>query len=126
YPINPGRDTIIDLQCYKSLSEVPKQVDLVVFCVSADKVEQCLIDCGKNGVKAAILFASGYAETRAEAVKKQERLEQITKGYWIRMIGTICIGFVNTTNGLVSTFSPGLTEIPLIEKREVGFITQSG
>ena len=126
YPINPGRDTIVDLQCYKSLSEVPKQVDLAIFCVSADNAEECLIDCGKNGVKAAILFASGYAETGAEGVKKQERLEKIAKDYRIRMIGPNCVGLVNTTNGLVSTFSPGLTELPLSDKREVGFITQSG
>src|SRR5699024_12540373 len=96
YTINPGRDTIIYLQCYKSLSEVPKQVDLVVFCVSADKVEQCLIDCGKNGVKEAILFASGYAETGAEGDKKQERLEKIAKDYGIRIIDPICVGLVYT------------------------------
>src|SRR5699024_7482045 len=42
------------------------------------------------------------------------------------MIVQNCEGFVNTTNGLVRTISPGLTELSLSDKREVGFITQSG
>src|SRR5699024_733608 len=94
--------------------------------VNANNAEECLIYCGKNDVNAAILFASDYAETGAEGVKKRERLEKIVKDYRIRMIGPHCVGLVNTTNGLVSTLSPGLTELPLSDKREVGFITQSG
>lgn len=126
YPINPKTEEIAGLQCYTSLSKVPKQVDLAIFCVSATNVEPCLVDCAENGVKAVVLFASGYSETGAAGLEKQKRLEKIVKDHGIRMVGPNCVGLVNTVNGLVSTFSPGLTALPLSDKREVGFITQSG
>lgn len=126
YPINPNTEEIEGLKCYESLSKTPKQADLVIFCVSADNVEEALIDCSKNEVKAVILFAGGYAEVDEKGLEKQQRLEKIAKDSGIRMIGPNSVGLVNTRNGLVSTFSPGLTEIPLSDKREVGFITQSG
>lgn len=126
YPINPNTDEIEGLTCYETLSKVPKEVDLAIFCVGEDNAEACLIDSAENGVKAVILFAAGYAEIGSEGLEKQQRLEKIAKDNGIRMIGPNSVGLVNTKNGLVSTFSPGLTELPLSDKREVGFITQSG
>ncbi|WP_106498368.1 acetate--CoA ligase family protein [Lentibacillus sp. Marseille-P4043] len=126
YPINPKSEMITGLRCFPSLSETPKNVDLAIFCVSADKVEDCLEECGQNNVKAAIIFASGFSEIGEEGMKAQQRMKQIARENGIRIIGPNCVGLVNTTNGLVGTFSPGLTQLPLSDKREVGFITQSG
>nr|WP_245837380.1 acetate--CoA ligase family protein [Virgibacillus phasianinus] len=126
YPINPNADMIEGLRCYHSLADVPKQVDLAVFCVSAANAEECLMDCAKNKVKSIILFASGYSEVGEKGFEKQERLRKIAEDNGIRLLGPNCVGLVNTVNGLVCTFSPGLTELPLKNKREVGFITQSG
>lgn len=126
YPINPNTDKIEGLRCYDSLASLPAPVDLAVFCVSADSAEECLYDCANNKVKSVILFASGYSEVGEEGVKKQERLQKIAVDSGIRILGPNCVGLVNTVNGLVCTFSPGLTALPLKDKREVGFITQSG
>src|SRR5699024_7716415 len=89
-------------------------------------VEECFIECGKAGVKAAIVFASGYSEIGEEGREAQERLRKIAVKYGVRIVGPNCVGLVNTTNGLMGTFSPGLTNIPLSDRREVGFVTQSG
>lgn len=126
YPINPKSDVIEGLRCFPSLAEVPKQVELAIFCVSADKVVACLKDCAQNNVKAAIIFASGFSEVGEDGLKEQQRIKDIAKENGIRIIGPNCVGLVNTTNGLVGTFSPGLTQLPLSSQREVGFITQSG
>lgn len=126
YPINPKSDVIENLTCYPSISEVPKQVDLALFCVSADKVRSCLEECGKAKVKSAVIFASGYSEVGEEGLKEQQLINKIAKENDIRIIGPNCVGLVNTTNGLMATFSPGLTNIPLNNDKEVGFVTQSG
>src|SRR5699024_2340782 len=65
-------------------------------------------------------------EIGEEGEKAQERLKDIANTYGMRIIGPNCVGLMNTTNGLMGTFSPGLTEIPLGERRDVGFVTQSG
>src|SRR5699024_11667208 len=90
------------------------------------KLEVTLRDTTKNNKKAVNKFAGGYDETGPEGLEQQQRVENIAKDNGIRMIGPNSVGLVNTRNGLVSTFSPGLTQLPLNDKREVGFITQSG
>lgn len=126
YPIHPKAEEINGLTCYSTVGNVPQQVDLAILCVGIHQVESCLIDSAKNGVKAAIVFASGYSEIGAEGLVAEQRLKEIADQYQIRILGPNCVGLLNTTNGLMGTFSPGLTQIPLSEKREVGFVTQSG
>src|SRR5699024_10945853 len=96
------------------------------FCVSANNVEASFRDAAKNNVTAAIIFAGGYAETGPEGLEEQQRVENIAKDNGIRMIGPISVGLVYTRNGLISTFSIGSTQLPLNDKREVCFITESG
>lgn len=126
YPINPRSTSIEGFTAYKSIKEVPTEVDLAILCVNAHLVEQCLTESGESGVKSAIVFASGYSEIGAEGEKAQERLKEIADKYNINVVGPNCVGLLNTTNGLMGTFSPGLTNVPLHHKREVGFVTQSG
>ncbi len=126
YPINPTSKKIAGLTCYKTIEDVPKEVDLVILCIGINHVENCLIESAKNGVKAAIIFASGYSEIGSEGIEAQNRLKKIADQYNIRIVGPNCVGLLNTTNGLMGTFSPGLTNIPLGKRREVGFVTQSG
>ena len=126
YPIHPTSKEIGELPCYASVGDTPEQVDLAILCVGINQVEKCLIDCGESGVKAAIVFASGYSEIGEEGIVAQNRLKEIAEQYHMRLIGPNCVGLLNTTNGLMGTFSPGLTNVPLGKKREVGFVTQSG
>src|SRR5699024_7379512 len=72
------------------------------------------------------IFASGYSEIGEQGIKAQEKLKEIADRYSLKIIGPNCVGLLNTTNGLMGTFSPGLTHVPLHDKREVGFVTQSG
>ncbi|MFB5281757.1 acetate--CoA ligase family protein [Peribacillus sp. Hz7] len=126
YPINPKAKVIEDLTCYPSLLDIPAKVDLAIFCVSADKVEQGLEECAKKHVKAAIIFASGFSEVGEEGAKQQNVLTEIARKNGIRLIGPNCVGLVNTTNGLIGTFSSGIMHVPLHEQRAVGFVSQSG
>lgn len=126
YPINPSSAEIEGLTAYKSIKDVPVEVDLAILCVNANLVEQCLIESGESGVKSAIVFASGYSEVGEEGEAAQARLKEIADQYNINVVGPNCVGLLNTTNGLMGTFSPGLTDVPLHDKREVGFVTQSG
>ncbi|WP_335697517.1 MULTISPECIES: acetate--CoA ligase family protein [unclassified Sporosarcina] len=126
FPIHRSAKEIAGLTCYPSVKNVPDQVDLAILCVGIDQVETCLIECGESGVKAAIVFAAGYSEIGEAGIAAQDRLKELADTYNIRIIGPNCVGLLNTTNGLMGTFSPGLTNMPLNKKREAGFVTQSG
>lgn len=126
FPINPRAESIAGLKCYPSLTAIGQEVDLAIFCLGAEKVKEELGLCAEHGVKAAIIFASGFSETGEEGQKEQDEISRIAKANGIRLIGPNCVGLLNTTNGLVGTFSQGLTNIPLFDQRDVGFVTQSG
>ncbi|QQZ10158.1 acetate--CoA ligase family protein [Heyndrickxia vini] len=126
YPINPKTEEIEGLTCYPSLLDIPNPVDLAIFCLSAENVYKGLEDCAKKGVKAAIIFASGYSETGEDGEQKQRLLTDFANKHGIRLIGPNCVGLVNTTNGLFGTFSPAILAVPLNEQRAVGYVSQSG
>lgn len=126
FPINPRAESIAGLKCYPSLSAIGQEVDLAIFCLGAEKVKEELLICAENNVKAAIIFASGFSEAGEQGQKEQDEISRIARDSNIRLIGPNCVGLLNTTNGLVGTFSAGLTNIPLFDRRDVGFVTQSG
>lgn len=126
YPINPKASEIEGIACYPSIDAVPGEVDLAIFCVGADQIEDNLNECAKKNVKAAIIFASGYAEIGEEGIKLQQNLADIAEKNGIRIIGPNCVGLVNTTNGMIGTFSPAILAVPLHEEKAVGYVSQSG
>ena len=72
YPIHPKADEIMGKKVYKSVKDVPGDVDIAVFAIPASLVASALIECGEKKVVGAILIPSGYAETGN--IKGQEEI----------------------------------------------------
>lgn len=126
YPIHRQAETIAGLQCYKTVADVPGEVDLAIMCTGASQVESGIIDCANKGVKAVIIFAAGFSETGEEGIALQARLTEMAKNFGIRIVGPNCVGLVNTSNGLIGTFSPAILSVPSNGKKGVGYVSQSG
>ncbi len=125
-PIHPSASEIAGLKSYPSLAAVPGDIDLVIFCVSFNQIKSGLIACAEKNVKSAIIFASGFSETGVEGQKLQQELAQYAKEHGIRIVGPNCVGLVNTSNGLIGTFSPAILTVPMDGKKGVGYVSQSG
>ncbi|HEY9577420.1 MAG TPA: acetate--CoA ligase family protein [Pseudobacillus sp.] len=126
YPIHPKAEQIACLKSYPTLADVPNSIDLVIFCVAYDQIKNGLIACAEKKVKAAIIFASGFSEAGEEGKKLQLELAEYAKLNNIRLLGPNCVGLVNTSNGLIGTFSSSVLDVPMTGKRGVGYISQSG
>lgn len=126
YPIHRTATEIAGLRCYPSVSEVEGEVDLAILCTSANQIEEGIIDCAKKGVKAVIIFAAGFSETGEEGIAQQQRLAMLARQHGIRIVGPNCVGLVNTSNGLIGTFSPAILMVPTDGKKGVGYVSQSG
>jgi acyl-CoA synthetase (NDP forming) len=121
YPVNPNAHEIEGLKCYSSLMEVPDQVDLAIVLVPGEHVLDVIRQCGKKGVKGAVLFSSGFRETgtpRGRAME-EEILREAKEG-GVRLIGPNCMGLYVPEAGL--SFFPQLPR----ESGDVGLISQSG
>ena len=102
YPIHPKADEIMGKKVYKSVKDVPGEVDIAVFAIPANFVAQALIECGEKKVVGAILIPSGYAETGN--IKGQEEIQAIGQKYGIRLMGPNIYGFYYTPANLCATF----------------------
>lgn len=126
YPINSNSTEIEGLTCYKSIVDIPNEVDLAIFCIGSAQVQKGLEECARKKVKAAVIFAAGFSETGDEGVKQENVLREIARENGIRLIGPNCVGLVNLSNGLIGTFSPAILSVPLKEQKGVGYVSQSG
>ena len=55
FPVNPNSDEICGLKAYRSLLDIPNEVDLTVIIVPAKIVPSVMEDCAKKGVKRVII-----------------------------------------------------------------------
>jgi acetyl coenzyme A synthetase (ADP forming)-like protein len=102
YPIHPKADEIMGKKVYKSVKDVPGEVDIAVFAIPANFVAAALAECGEKKVVGAILIPSGYAETGN--MKGQEEIQAIGQKYGIRLMGPNIYGFYYTHANLCATF----------------------
>ncbi|MBM3223401.1 MAG: CoA-binding protein, partial [Candidatus Tectomicrobia bacterium] len=102
YPIHPRAESILGRQCYKSVLEVPGNVDIAIFCIPARFVAQVLAEVGQKNIPGAILIPSGFAEVGEEAL--QQEVVQVAREYNVRLMGPNIYGFYYTHKNLCATF----------------------
>ena len=102
YPIHPSADSILDRKAYKSVKDVPGEIDVAVFAIPAKFVAQALTEVGEKKIAGAVLIPSGFAETGN--VAGQEELVAIGRKYGVRLMGPNIYGFYYTPQNLCATF----------------------
>ncbi len=95
FPISPTRETVFDKKAYKSVLDVNEEIDLAVIVTKNDVVPSVLEECGKKGIKGAIVITAGFKEVNEEGAKLERRLAEISKQHNIRIIGPNCLGVMN-------------------------------
>jgi len=102
YPIHPKAGEIMGYKAYKSVKDVPADIDTAVFAIPAKLVAGALIECGEKKIAGAVLIPSGFAETGNH--EGQEELIRIGRKYNIRLMGPNIYGFYYTPSNLCATF----------------------
>jgi acetyl coenzyme A synthetase (ADP forming)-like protein len=119
YPINPKADEILGKKCYKSVKDIPGQVDIAVFAIPAKFVAQALAEVGDKKIPGAILIPSGFAEIGE--VELQKEVVAVARKYNVRLMGPNIYGFYYTHKNLCATFCT-----PYDVKGQVALSSQSG
>ncbi len=96
YPINPKMDEIRGVKAYKSILDVPTDVDVVHMPIPAPAVPQAIVDCGKKNVKVVILNGGGFAEIGPVGAAIEQECMARAKENGIRIFGPNCQGIINT------------------------------
>lgn len=120
YPINPKAETLLGLTAYKDISSTPQPADLAVIVIPARMVPATIEECGKAGVKAAVVITGGFAEAGDAGEALQNELAATARRYGIRVVGPNCQGLNHPHHHLCASW-------PLITtKGRMAFISQSG
>ncbi|MGO8920351.1 MAG: acetate--CoA ligase family protein [Stellaceae bacterium] len=125
YPINPRAPTVQDIPAFPGILAVPGPVDLAIISLPEAQVAQAMRDCARKGVRAIVLFTSGFAEIGEAGARAQEEIKAIARTGGMRLLGPNCMGLINFANGVVATFHPAFGP-GLAPKGRIGLITQSG
>ncbi|WP_327687662.1 acetate--CoA ligase family protein [Streptomyces tubercidicus] len=119
HPVNPKADDILGRKAYKSVTDIPGEVDVAVFAIPAKFVPAALEEVGRKGIPNAVLIPSGFAETGEHQL--QRRIVEIAEEHGVRVLGPNIYGYYSTWQDLCATFCT-----PYDVKGPVALTSQSG
>ena len=121
FPVNPKRPSVLGVKAYPSVSMVPEQVDLAVIITPPPTIPGLIDECGRNGVKGAVVISAGFKELGPPGAALEKQLLENARKHDLRIIGPNCLGVMSPPTGVNATFARGMAR-----PGNVGFISQSG
>ena len=120
YPINPKADHILGVQAWPSLTEMPGRPELALLCTPAASVPALIAECGRRGVKGAVILASGFGETGEEGAALEAQMMEIARAHGVRIIGPNTSGMFNLHHQI------NLLALDNVKPGDIGIVSQSG
>ncbi|MBN1614286.1 MAG: CoA-binding protein [Deltaproteobacteria bacterium] len=103
YPVHLKEPVVQNLKAYRSVADLPEIPDLAVIVVPTKVASQILEECGRKGIRHAVMVTAGFNEVGGEGVRMGRELVEIANRYGIRFLGPNCIGVTNPYIRLNST-----------------------
>jgi acyl-CoA synthetase (NDP forming) len=121
--VNPQGGEVHGVPLYRSLQEIPFDVDLAVLLIPPAGVVQALKECANKGVKGVVISSEGFAESGPQGRIYQEEVGRILKSTGMRGFGPNTLGVVNTETGLTTSY---FSNERMLRPGPIGFAAQSG
>jgi acetate---CoA ligase (ADP-forming) len=93
YPVHPRHAEVDGLRAYPDLASLPEVPDAVAVAVPAAIAVDVLEQAGALGVRAGVVYASGFTEAGGDVL--QARFAEVTARTGMRVLGPNCLGLVN-------------------------------
>jgi acetate---CoA ligase (ADP-forming) len=120
YPVNPKADMILGVKAWPTIAEIPGNPELALICTPAASVPGLISECGRRGIKGAVILASGFAEMDEEGAALESEMMARAKAHGVRIIGPNTSGVFNLHHRL------NLLALDNVRPGGVGIISQSG
>lgn len=122
YPVNPNRDEICGLKCYKSVSALPEAPELAVLAVPSARAKETLTECIAAGAKATVVVSADIEYETADPVREEIELVARAHQCGMRICGPNCEGAIYLAKGTWATF----LSHPSPQQGDIALITHSG
>ena len=104
--MNPRHESIDGLPCYPDIAAVPGPVDVALIVVNAAHVAGLVEQCGRAGVRFAVIISSGFAEQSGGRARQDELRAVCDRFPQMRVLGPNAEGHINVTDEIPVGFSP--------------------
>ncbi len=123
YPVNPEASHVASVRAWRSVLDVPGELDLAVVCVPADQVLRVVEECAVKRVQGLVVLSSGFAEQDETGEAAEAQLVAYARRHGMRLIGPNALGVINTDPSvrMHATFV-GVEPLP----GRIGLVAQSG
>jgi len=121
YPINPKRDVLMELPCYRDIESLPEAPDLAVIATPAKSVPGIVRQCGEKRIRSIIIISAGFGELGEAGCRLQQEILDTAGRYGIRIIGPNCLGLIRPGSHLNATFGYGV-----VKDGQLALVSQSG
>ena len=95
YLVNPARDMIAGRRTYKTVNDIPEQVDLAVVTVPAAKVADLIPALQTKGITNMLLITSGFGEVGPEGKILEKEVMDKARQAGILIVGPNTMGILN-------------------------------
>jgi acetyltransferase len=124
FPVNPKRDEIFGVPCYPDLASLPEPADLALLIIPAPAIEGALRQGVENGLKAAVVYASGFGDGgREDSIKRGEAFRKVLDELDISVCGPNCMGLAGIRENI---YCYPHEHVRQMEPGPVALVTQSG
>lgn len=124
-PINPKEAEIEGFRAYPRIDAVPEAPDLAILALPAKIMADTVRAACIAGVKALVVFSSGFRETGAEGGRLEAEIVSIADEYGVLLLGPNCQGVANFHNGAVANFSLAMLD-EMCSPSGLAIVGQSG
>jgi len=123
YPVHPVARSVFSLPAWRSVREIPAEVDMAVIVVPRERVLDVIDDCGAKGVSIVTVISSGFSEAGPEGAALERELVDRVRRHGMRLVGPNCMGVLSTdpAHSMNATFAPTMPPAG-----PVSFLSQSG
>ncbi len=123
FPINPKDPYIKSFKAYKSILDIPDEIDLVNISIKNTLVPMAIEECGKKGVKFAIVHTAGFKEVGAEGEALEKQMVETAHKYGMRVYGPNSQGIQNSDEAV--WVYANFTFVPMTQGN-ISILAQSG
>lgn len=124
-PVNPTRGEVLGARAYRSVAEIPGEIDQAFVMAGGAAVEQALEDCGRRGVPVMTVYSDGFADAGPEGAARQAKLIARARELGVRVLGPNSMGIVNLPGQLALTVN-AILEMDAPPAGTTSIVSQSG
>ena len=123
YPINRKADFVASVRAWRSVLDVPGELDLAIICVPAEEVLRVAEECAFKRVQGLVVLSAGFADRDEAGEAAEVELVTYARRHGMRLIGPNALGVINT-DPAVSMHATFVPVDPVAGR--VGLVAQSG